>query len=367
MYHNRCLAFLGVGLLAVSVKATSCNATTPCPASAPCCSDFGFCGKDDFCLGGCNPLASHALDSCKPAPLCQDATHTFADNSRILSNATFFDGNASEYDWVVDSGNIMNTNSSGGELALLLTEENRGTRISSTRYVHYGTITATMKVSKWAGVVTAFITMSGIKDEIDWEFPGATNTEAQSNIFWQGEIPTGKNDGGVHGDLKDTFANYHDYTIDWQPETLTFKIDGQTVRTVKKSDRNSDGISKYPNTPSRVQMSLWPAGINSSAAGTVEWAGGMIDWNSADYKAAGHYYALVKSVTIKCSDPTKPAADMTSYVYGANQTTNTPSIAFSNSSTLLNGAAGFGPAAANIHVSLVVAAVVGLLGLVQFV
>jgi hypothetical protein len=43
-------------------------------------------------------------------------------------------------DWVVDKGNIMNNN---GELGLLLTQTNGGTRISSTRYVHYGTITAT--------------------------------------------------------------------------------------------------------------------------------------------------------------------------------------------------------------------------------
>ena len=46
-------------------------------------------------------------------------------------------------DWVVNQGNIMNTNTSGGELALLLTEDNGGTRVSSTRYVHYATITAT--------------------------------------------------------------------------------------------------------------------------------------------------------------------------------------------------------------------------------
>jgi hypothetical protein len=31
----------------------------------------------------------------------------------------------------------MNTNQSGGELALLLTEENGGTRLSSTRYDHF--------------------------------------------------------------------------------------------------------------------------------------------------------------------------------------------------------------------------------------
>lgn len=109
-------------------------------------------------------------------------------------------------DWVVESGNIQNSN---GDLALTLTETNGGTRISSTRYVHYGTITTkrallsssscfafwrltatyhAVKTGRWAGVVTAFITMSDIKDEIDWEFPGAKTTEGQSNYFWQGVI-----------------------------------------------------------------------------------------------------------------------------------------------------------------------------------
>ena len=46
----------------------------------------------------------------------------------------------------------------------------------------------TVKTGRWGGVVTAFITMSDIKDEIDWEFPGAKTTEGQSNFFWQGVI-----------------------------------------------------------------------------------------------------------------------------------------------------------------------------------
>jgi hypothetical protein len=45
-----------------------------------------------------------------------------------------------------------------------------------------------VKTGRWGGVVTAFITMSDIKDEIDWEFPGATTTQGQSNFFWQGVI-----------------------------------------------------------------------------------------------------------------------------------------------------------------------------------
>jgi len=45
-----------------------------------------------------------------------------------------------------------------------------------------------VKTGRWGGVVTAFISMSDIKDEIDWEFPGNTTTQAQSNYFWQGDI-----------------------------------------------------------------------------------------------------------------------------------------------------------------------------------
>ncbi|RDX43129.1 concanavalin A-like lectin/glucanase [Lentinus brumalis] len=320
---------------AVSAQ-TQCNATSLCPSSAPCCSEFGFCGTGDFCLGGCNPLASNTLTSCMPEPVCQNANHTFKDTSRILTNATYFDGNATKYDWVVNSGTIIN--STAGELGLTLTEDNGGTRISSTRYVHYGTITARLKTGKWGGVVTAFITMSDIKDEIDWEFPGDQVTEGQSNFFWQGVIPQ-KTVGGTHGNLTDTFSNYHDYTIDWQEDALTWAIDGQTVRTLKRSDTTGDdGVSRYPSTPSRVQLSIWPAGINASGQGTIEWAGGLINWDDPDYKSAGHFYALVESVSITCADSKANPSDAQSYVYGKNTSAFSPQIAVSNETTVNSGA-----------------------------
>ena len=34
--------------------------------------------------------------------------------------------------------------------------------------------------------------------------------------------------------------------------------------------------------------SLWPAGINTSAPGTIEWAGGMINWQDPEYQSAGN-------------------------------------------------------------------------------
>ncbi|TFY65760.1 hypothetical protein EVG20_g5337 [Dentipellis fragilis] len=288
--------------------------------------------------------------------------HTFADNSRIFSNATTFDGNATEYDWVVNQGNIMNTNSSGGELVMILTESNGGTRLSSTRYVHYGTITTTLKTGRWNGVVTAFITMSNIKDEIDWEFPGANTTQGQTNMFWQGVVPQ-KTIGDTTDGISDTFSNYHDYTIDWQPDALNFLVDNKTVRTIKQSDMvDSNGVSHYPNTPSSIQLSLWPAGINTSAPGTVQWAGGMINWDDPDYKSAGHFYATIKKVDIKCADPQSPNSSVTSYVYGSNSSTMTPSVAFSNASVLVNA----GPAlSVPFHGSwwILGAAGLGLLGL----
>ncbi|GLB42282.1 putative glycosyl hydrolases family 16 [Lyophyllum shimeji] len=328
-----------LAFLAGSAQATTCNATNPCPSAFPCCSEFGFCGTDAFCLGGCNPLASNSIDSCRPNPICQDATHTFANFNRILTNATYFNGNASEYDWVVNSGTIMNTNVSGGELAMILTENNGGTRLSSTRYVHYGTITARLKTGRWGGVVTAFITMSDIKDEIDWEFPGAATTEGQTNYFWQGVIPSGPNNGQTTKGLSDTYSNYHDYTIDWQPKTLTFSVDGKVVRTINQADTvDKSGVSRYPNTPSRIQLSIWPAGIASSAPGTVQWGGGMINWQDPDYLAAGHFYALVKSVVVKCGDSAQRTGEVQAYKYGSNATSQTPSIAMTNQTTLLNGA-----------------------------
>lgn len=54
--------------------------------------------------------------------------------------------NAKPQDFVIDKGNIFNTNSSGGELVMSLTKENGGTRLSSTRYLHYGSVSATCKL-----------------------------------------------------------------------------------------------------------------------------------------------------------------------------------------------------------------------------
>jgi hypothetical protein len=93
------------------------NATSLCPAAAPCCSEFGYCGTgNQFCLAGCNPFQSHTLDSCRPSPICKPTTYTFNDESRILTNSTLNDGDATKYDWILDGGAVSVAD---GELSML--------------------------------------------------------------------------------------------------------------------------------------------------------------------------------------------------------------------------------------------------------
>ena len=119
--------------------------------------------------------------------------YTFADTSRIQLNASAYQGNVSQYDFTLDhrascsplwsvtrrarahglstiaeDNNATSIIQNGNELALILTEKGGGTKVSTTRNILYGTISASIKTTSAIGVVTAFITMSGTKDEIDW-------------------------------------------------------------------------------------------------------------------------------------------------------------------------------------------------------
>ena len=43
---------------------------------------------------------SYALTSCRPDPICENIDTDFNDLSRVLQNATAYDGNATTYDWI---------------------------------------------------------------------------------------------------------------------------------------------------------------------------------------------------------------------------------------------------------------------------
>lgn len=192
-----------------------------------------------------------------------------------------------------------------------------GSVVSSTFYVWYGKVSFKFKTSHNAGVVSAAILFSQVQDEIDYEFVGSELEVAETNFYFEA-LQNYTN--GVDASTTDTYANWHTYEIDWSEDTLTWSIDGESVRTLNKADTYNETSStyNYPQTPSRLQFSIWPAGDPTlNAAGTIEWAGGEIDWNATDFTDPGYLYVALDTIEVDCYDP--PSGTQingnTSYIY----------------------------------------------------
>jgi len=280
---------------------------------------------------------SFSLDSCVPAPVCQSKTFSFDNLDGIEANTKYL-GDATEADWV-SSGTPLSYN---GSVLLTMAENTVGTLLASTHYVWYGKTTARFSTSAGAGVVTAFILLADSKDEIDFEFVGVELTTAQTNFYSQGvtNYDNGENATG----LTNTYENMHEYEIDWNPDSITWSIDGNVVRTLEREGTWNATANRYdyPQTPARVQLSVWPGGLASNGQGTIDWAGGLVTWNSP-YMTNGYYYAAFDEVSIDCYDPPSGANvnGSKSYIYTDGAMTNS-TVEITNDKTVLSSFLGTG-------------------------
>ncbi|KAI8908420.1 concanavalin A-like lectin/glucanase domain-containing protein [Gorgonomyces haynaldii] len=242
---------------------------------------------------------SNVTGNCVTGRLDFDPLRTFA------AGATKPQLDVSKYDFTIDYGssNVVFNNKSGVDVVLRKNAQNTGdgARISTTRYVLYGRITARLRTpTNGAGIVTTFITMSDVKDEIDWEMVGASNKEGQSNVFYRG-IPEFGVHGGIHTLPSGTTEQYHTYTIDWRSDMISFYIDNQLMRTYKNdanavSKMTPPGQRWFPTTPSLVQFSVWD-GCKDGISGTCTWSGGPVN-----FKSVSQYTASFDYVDIQCYD-----------------------------------------------------------------
>lgn len=319
--------------------------------------EYGECGTGAYCLGGCDPLTSYSLDSCVAQPVCKSTTYKWDDLDRSALNTKYL-GNASKSDWTysgfpkVKDGNLM----------LTMPKESVGSLFANNHYIWYGKISGKIKSSRGPGVVTAFILLSDTKDEIDFEFVGSDLNNVQTNYYFQGILDCKLR---VRGDAKtkliqvdghganasvdsSTFDDWHEYEIDWKPEAITWSVDGDVKRTLTRESTWNETGNRYefPQTPSRMQLSLWPAGQASNAEGTIAWAGGEIDWDSEDIKDEGYYYASYSDITVECYDPPKDTdkSGNKSYVLTSKDGLDS-SIKITNNDTVLAsfGATGLDP------------------------
>ena len=112
----------------------------------------------------------------------------------------------------------------------------------------YGRFETRMKAAKGSGIVSSFFTYTGSPwDEIDVEILGKNTSQAQLNYYVNG---TGGHEKMI--DLGfDASAGFHTYAIDWQPNSISWYVDGVLKHTVTGS------TSTLPSHPMQIMMNLW--------------------------------------------------------------------------------------------------------------
>lgn len=195
------IAVLATASTTLAQNPPTCNINQKCPTESPCCSrkfrfssalqkslkltdlspEYGECGTGAYCLGGCDPRSSNNINSCMPAPVCKDLDYDFTSLNGITPNTKYL-GDSSTTDWVM-SGEAVPYD---GNVLLTMAPNTAGTVLASSTYMWYGNAKATFKTSRGRGVVTAFILLSDVQDEIDYEFIGVDLLTAQTNYYFQG-------------------------------------------------------------------------------------------------------------------------------------------------------------------------------------
>ena len=124
-------------------------------------------------------------------------------------------------------------------------------------FYHYGYYETSMQAIKNDGVVSSFFTYTGPSDnnpwdEIDIEILGKDTTKVQLNYYTNGV--------GNHEYMYDlgfdASEGYHTYGFDWQPDHITWYVDGKPVYTATQN---------IPSTPGKIMMNTWPG------TGVDEW------------------------------------------------------------------------------------------------
>ncbi|KAK9210458.1 hypothetical protein WN944_002828 [Citrus x changshan-huyou] len=201
-------------------------------------------------------------------------------SSFIVANAGNFNKDV-DITWGDGGAKILNK----GKLLTLSLDKASGSGFESKNEFLYGKFDMLKLVpNNSAGTVTAYYVSYLMKDswaswdEIDFEFLGNLSGNhyiVHTNVYTQGK-----------GDREQQFylwfdptADFHTYSILWNPSHIVFYIDGRPIREFKNLE--SFGIP-YPKKQSmRMYASLWNADDWATRGGLVK-----TDWSQAPFTAS---------------------------------------------------------------------------------
>lgn len=218
----------------------------------------------------CNPLKK----SC-PADPALGTSHSWTFNQTL-----------DDHIWDASNGHVDFTDE-GAQLSIK--EKLQSPTLQSKFYIFFGVVESHIKMAKGGGIVSSVVLQSDDLDEIDWEWVGYNTTGVQSNYYGKGNASSyGR--GGYHY-VPNADTEFHNYTTYWTKDKIEWWIDQELVRTLNYEDALEG--RNFPQTPSNVRYGIWPAGDSGNAKGTIDWAGGVVDYD------AGPYTMVVEKVRVQ--------------------------------------------------------------------
>lgn len=145
-----------------------------------------------------------------------------------------------------------------------------GAEFYSNETVTYGRWEVRMRVAATPGSVSSFFTYynnstKGSPEpwrEIDIEIIGKKSNGFQSNLI-TGTAASRTTSEAFHTSATDLSKDFHTFVLDWTPDSIVYRIDGQMVRKNLGSEPQVKDLSDKPET---YRMNLW-------ASTAADWAG----------------------------------------------------------------------------------------------